>query len=57
MAAVCADWCNCRASTNVLEHFHVALGMTCIQVVTGALSAFGCKLTFGRAPFKLVRIC
>ena len=54
MAAVCADWCNCRAFiTNVLEHFHVALGMTGIP----ALSAFGCKLTLGRAPFKLVRIC
>ena len=51
-AAVGVDRCACCASiTNVLEHEHVALGMNGAQVVTGALSAFGCKGTFGRALF------
>ena len=34
------DWCACHSSiTNVLEHWHVVLGVTCIQVLTGTLSA------------------
>ena len=40
-AAVSEGRCACRASiTNVLEHQHVAHGVTGTQVVTGALSIF-----------------
>ena len=41
----------------MLEHEHIANGLAGAQVVTGALSAFGCKGTFGRAMFELVWIC
>ena len=40
----------------MIEQVHVAHGLAGAQVVTGALSAFSCKGTFGRAMFELVRI-